>query len=84
VTALKTEPNNAKEAIAALTVANTSKPEKFCGQRIPGTTKACVRKARCNKVGVCVPSAVKGNPNKKCKKIGGGKGHCNTTTGVCQ
>jgi len=29
VTALKTEPNNAKEAIAALTVANTSKPEKF-------------------------------------------------------
>lgn len=57
---------------------------KACGQRIPGTTKACVRKARCDKIGNCKPSAVKVNPNKKCKKIGGGKGHCNTTTGVCQ
>jgi hypothetical protein len=54
-----------------------------CGFRPSGTAKACIKKRRCNGLGVCRPAVIKQNPKRKCKKADGSKGLCDITTGAC-
>jgi len=59
------------------------KANRPCGFRPAGVAKACVKKQRCNGLGVCRPAVIKQNPKRKCRKTDGTKGLCNIATGAC-
>jgi hypothetical protein len=59
------------------------KANRPCGFRPAGTAKICVRKRRCNGLGVCRPAVIKQNVKRRCKKTDGTKGLCDITTGAC-